>query len=355
MGSETQSGSARADVHAKALAINLDPSIYGTFAEIGAGQEVARWFLTVGGASGTIAQTISAYDKTYSDVTYGAGTRYVSEERLRAMLDHEYRLLVERLGPTRGAETRFFVFADTASARNFKGDNEQHAWVGIRFQPELRAKPSDIVLHVNLMDATAQLQQQALGLLGVNLIHAAFCCRTSPDDILAALWDELTIDRLEVDVLHLGSPAFATVDSRASCLRLIRRGMAHAVVFDSAGRVVEPAAVLRKRPLIVSRSLHATVGQFHERTVAASMRELKAEGIATVRDPVALAEVSLKPPLGDPPDDRDVLSGIEPLAKDGAVAVTDFGEPYLLANYLRRFTAEPIRFAWNVSQLARIL
>jgi hypothetical protein len=354
MESDTQSGPAHADVHAKALAINLDPSIYGTIAEIGAGQEVARWFLKVGGASGTIAQTISAYDKTYSDVTYGAGTRYVSEERLRAMLDHEYRLLVERLGPTRGAETRFFVFADTASARNYKGDNEQHAWIGLRFQPELRAEPSDIVLHVSLMDAAAQLQQEALGLLGVNLIHAAYYCRSSTDDFLAALWHELTIARLEVDVIHLSGPAFANVDSRAGCLRLIRRGMTRAIVLDASGRVVEPAAVLRKRPLIVSRSLHATVGQFHEATVAASMRELKAEGIAAGRDPVALVEVSLKPFLGDPPQDPEVLAGLKLVGKDSAVAVTDFGEPFLLANYLRRFTAEPIRFAWDVSQLARI-
>src|SRR5438552_4695552 len=133
------------DVHSRALAINLDPSIYGTFAEIGAGQEVARWFFRVGGASGTVAQTICAYDKTFSDDTYGSGTRYVSRERLIAMLEHEYKLLVDRLGPTRGPQSRFFVFADTAAARNFKGDNEQHAWVGVRFQPEIGAPPSDIL------------------------------------------------------------------------------------------------------------------------------------------------------------------------------------------------------------------
>ena len=124
------------DAHAKALAVNLDPGSYGSIAEIGAGQEVAGWFLTVGGASGTVAQTISAYDKSFSDATYGAGTRYVSRERLAAMLDHEYGLLVERLGPVRGSGTRFFAFADTASARNFRGDNEQHAWAGVRFQSE---------------------------------------------------------------------------------------------------------------------------------------------------------------------------------------------------------------------------
>src|SRR5947209_9155553 len=140
----------RPDVHARALAINLDPSIYGSIAEIGAGQEVARWFLTVGAASGTVAQSISAYDKTFSDVTYGAGTRYVSKERLLAMLDREYRLLVERLGPSRGGGTRFFAFADTASARSYRGDNEQHAWAGLRFQHAPGADPTDVLLHVNL-------------------------------------------------------------------------------------------------------------------------------------------------------------------------------------------------------------
>src|SRR5258705_4549531 len=153
------------DVHSKALAINLEQSIYGTFAEIGAGQEVARWFLSVGAASGTVAQTISAYDKTVSDDTYGAGTRYVSKERLLAMLDHEYGLLVTRLGPTRGAQIRFFVFADTVSARNYQGTNQQHGWLGIRFQCEPGSEPSQILLHINLADSTAQLQQEAIGLL----------------------------------------------------------------------------------------------------------------------------------------------------------------------------------------------
>src|SRR3954447_23446933 len=130
------------DTHAKALAINLDEAIFGSFAEIGAGQEVARWFLTVGAASGTVAQTISAYDKAFSDKTYGAGTRYVSRERLAAMLDHEYAQLVERLGETRGAQSRFFAFADTVATRNFKGDNEQHGWMGMRFQTDPLCEPS---------------------------------------------------------------------------------------------------------------------------------------------------------------------------------------------------------------------
>ena len=176
--------SERHDTHGKALSLNLDASIYGTLAEIGAGQEVARWFLSVGAASGTVAKTISAYDKKVSDEIYGAGTRYVSKERLLAMLDHEYRLLLERLGVTGGEEKRFFAFADTVSARNYQGTNEQHGWVGIRFQIEPGAPPSQVLLHINLSDPTAQLQQQAIGILGVNLVYAAYHQRTDVDMFL---------------------------------------------------------------------------------------------------------------------------------------------------------------------------
>src|SRR4051794_32012827 len=147
------------DTHAKALALNLEGSVYGTFAEIGAGQEVARWFLSVGAASGTVAKTISAYDKKVSDEIYGAGTRYVSKERLVAMLEREYGMLLERLSSTRGADARFFVFADTVATRNFHGTNDPNGWIGIRFQTEPGSEPSQVLLHVHLSDSTAQLQQ----------------------------------------------------------------------------------------------------------------------------------------------------------------------------------------------------
>src|SRR3954447_26856036 len=226
------------DTHAKALAINLDEAIFGSFAEIGAGQEVARWFLTVGAASGTVAQTISAYDKSFSDDTYGAGTRYVSRERLVSMLDREYRLLVDRLGPTRGTNTRFFAFADTVATRNFKGDNDQHGWIGMRFQIAPGSEPSDLLLHVNLMDPTATQQQQALGVLGVNLLYAAHHFRTSAGQFLDSLWDHLTIERLEIDVLDFTGLAFDGFEPRAWCVQLLRRKMARGIMFDTQFRVV---------------------------------------------------------------------------------------------------------------------
>src|ERR1700721_3927544 len=196
------------DIHTKALAINLEASCYGTFAEIGAGQEVARWFLSAGAASGTVAQAISAYDKTVSDDTYGAGTRYVSRERVLAMLDHEYQLLLARLAKGRGAETRFFAFADTVATRNYQGTNEQHGWLGVRFQSEPEGTPNQILLHINLGDPTAPLQQQAFGPLGVILFYLAFPQRSSPGSFLAGLFDDLSVDRLEIDVLELSGPIF---------------------------------------------------------------------------------------------------------------------------------------------------
>ena len=157
----------------RALKLNLDDEVYGTFAEIGAGQEVARWFFAVGGAAGTVAKTMSAYDMTVSDAVYGKAARYVSRQRVQEMLDHEYGLLHERLDAARGERTRFFTFADTAAARSFRGGNECHAWLGVRFQHACRAEPSDVLIHVRMLDATNAAQQEALGRLGVNLLHGA--------------------------------------------------------------------------------------------------------------------------------------------------------------------------------------
>ena len=343
------------NAHAKALAINLDPSFYGSFAEIGAGQEVARWFLTVGGAAGTIAQTISAYDKTFSDDTYGAGTRYVSKERLLAMLDREYQLLLDRLGPTRGEKTRFFVFADTASARNYRGDNQQHAWIGVRFETEPGAAPSEVLLHVNLMSPTALLQQQAIGLLGVNLLHAVYQRSTLPDEFLEALWDELSIDQLEIDVLEFRGPAFSGVDSRVCCLQLLRRGMSHAIVFDDKGQATGPAGAFHKRPLLVDRGRFETVEPFHEAMLRSSEQHLRAENLPLSHEPLRLLELTVRPMQGEPLDDATILTRIAELASWGTVMVSDYGENYQLTGYLRRYTTEPIRLVIGVSLMAQIL
>jgi hypothetical protein len=342
------------DVHSKALAINLEQSIYGTFAEIGAGQEVARWFLSVGAASGTVAQTISAYDKTVSDDTYGAGTRYVSKERLLAMLDHEYGLLVTRLAPTRGAQIRFFVFADTVSARNYQGTNEQHGWIGIRFQCEPGSEASQILLHINLADSTAQLQQEAIGLLGVNLIYAAHLQRSSANEFLRSLFDELSISRIEIDALELSGPTFAGTDSRSWCLDLLRLGMSHAIVFDSKTQVVEPSSALRKRPLIVLRGTWGNSGLFTEEVLEASTRQLLAEGVQ--REPAVVLELTIHSAWSAKESAAsEMLAHVEQLCSLGTVMVTDYVEAYEVVHYLRRHTTEPLRLIAGISLLVNIM
>jgi hypothetical protein len=343
------------DAHTKALAINLDSLVYGSFAEIGAGQEVARWFLRVGAAAGTVAQTISAYDKAFSDDTYGAGTRYVSRERLASMLDHEYQLLIKRLATTRDPQTRFFAFADTVAARNYKGDNEQHGWLGIRFQAEPGSEPSDVLIHVNLMDSTALLQQEATGRLGVNLIYAAFHQRQSTDQFLAGMFDGLSLSRIEVDSIELSGPAFAGIDVRRVCLTALRRGMCHALVFDSTCNVVEPSGLLRKRPLIVERGMFEPIQPLHGEMLLASQRQLAGEGLALAREPAGAFEITTRPLIGKSADDDSMLEKVQRGARVGMVIVSSFSETYMLIEYLRRYTSEPIRIVMGVSSLARLL
>jgi hypothetical protein len=344
------------DIHAKALAINLEASLYGTFAEIGAGQEVARWFLSVGAASGTVAQAISAYDKTVSDDVYGAGTRYVSRERLVAMLDHEYQLLLARLTKARGDHTRFFVFADTVATRNYQGTNEQHGWLGFRFQDEPNGQPNQILLHINLQDSTAQLQQQAIGTLGVNLIYACHQQRSSPAVFLAGLFDDLSLERIEIDVLELTGPVFAGADSRLWCLELLRAGMSHALVFDSNAQIVEPSTPFHKRPLMVQRTLHGHPGPSSAEAFQAARQTFLAEKLPSAREPLATFEVTTPSLEGSAASDNaELLTMIEQLAPFGTVVVTNYPVGYQVLDYLRRYTAEPIAVIVWISMFLKIM
>jgi hypothetical protein len=344
------------DVHGKALSLNLDASIYGTLAEIGAGQEVARWFLRVGAASGTVAKTISAYDKTVSDDIYGAGTRYVSKERIVAMIDHEYKLLLDRLTPARGKDTCFFVFADTVAARNYQGTNEQHGWLGIRFQTAPGSQPSQMLLHINLCDSTAQLQQQAIGILGVNLVYAAFHQPSAKETFLEGLFDELSIARIEIDVIEFSGPFFGDQDARSWCLELLSREMAHAIVFDSEARVVEPSSVLRKRPLLVMRGSFSHPELFDPGLFQAARQQLLAEGAQFEREPAMLLEMTIHhasrlEKLAMP----EMLACVQQLAARGSVIVSDYPETYLLSLYLRRHSTEPVRFILSVAATAKTM
>src|SRR6201998_3937877 len=237
--------------HKKTLALNLDPTKFGSFAEIGAGQEVARWFLAVGAASGTVAKTISAYDKEVIDDLYGPGVRYVSKERLEAMLDSEWAQLLKQLQKTRGPQTRFFSFVDTVSARNFAGTNEPHGWVGLRFQLQPGAQPNDILLHINMRAPSNPLEQTAIGILGVNLIYAVFYQLQMKEAFLENVAQGVE-KRIEIDYAEVRGAAFEGWDQRAVPAPLVRAGLAEAVYFPSSGSPVPPIEVLHKKATLLA-------------------------------------------------------------------------------------------------------
>ena len=345
--------SSTSDTHSKALRINLDPLIYGTIAEIGAGQETARWFFQVGGAAGTVAKSMSAYDMQFSDEIYGQSERYVSRDRLEKMLEREYTLLVKRLGAARGANTAFFVFANTVSARDYHGTNICHGWLGVRFQTEPGAAPNTISLHVNLNDPTNRRQQQALGILGVNLIYAACYQRQAIEELLDGLLDGLSIQRLEVDFIDLSGPAFDGVDNRLVGLQLLRHGLALAVLYSHGGAIDEPMAMLYKRPAVIERGAFRIEKSVYGEMLAAGMTHLAQEGLAMKRPPAALFEISVKNLLAKRfADDAELLQRIDRLLAPGrCVLVTAFPQTYHLTEYLRRYTGEPLRFCLGISSL----
>ena len=343
------------DTHHKALQINLEPTIYGTLAEIGAGQEVARWFWRVGGASGTVAKTISAYDMTVSDAIYGKVGRYVSRDRMVGMLDHEFALLQERLDATRGPSTRFFVFADTVAARSFTRANECHGWLGLRFQASPGAAPSDILLHVNLMDPTNVQQQEALGMFGVNLIHAAFYHPRPPEELLARLLDGLSSARIEIDVLELAGPAFAGVDGATIMLELVRGACAEAVLFGRDGRTPPPSEVLHQHPLVLVPGVFLRVEPVFAELITAAQARLARELGDEARPPLPLFVLTPGRPSDPAPATADLQARIAALRGLGFdVLVARHPQVYRIAGYATRYTEAPIRLALSVLTAAQL-
>jgi hypothetical protein len=340
----------------KALTINLDVSKYGTFAEIGAGQEVAREFFQAGGASGTIAKSISAYDMVFSDAIYGKAPRYVSQERLKLMLDHEYQLLVDRLGSTRGDRTNFFVFADTVATSNFKGTNEAHGWMGFRFQTEPKGEASEIRLHVRMWDKEGILQQQALGVVGVNFIYGALYYRNDLGKLIESLRDNLGMNRIEVDMLRFSGPAFENCDNRLMSLFLVKYGLTNAVMFGQKGEVLQPSEVLYKKAILVERGSFRPVTHVNVDMLNCATAQFVQEPLVKGKDMVVLMEITMNNLLaaGDL-DSHDFLSRVDLLADIGfTVLISNYSEYYRLTSYFRRYTKEMIGVAMGINNLLEI-
>ena len=345
------------DTHQKALQINLDPGTYGAFAEIGAGQEVARWFFQVGGASGTIANSISAYDMAVSDAIYGKSDRYVSRQRLERMLEKEFVMMQERLDATRGDTTRFFVFADTVAARSFGKAGECHGWMGIRFQARVRAEPSQVIIHVRMLDKENIQQQEALGIVGVNLISAALLPH-GRGALIESLLDNLTSARVEVDMIKFSGPAFALVDNRLMTLELVQHGLTSAAMFTAAGEVVQPAEVLYKRPILVERGSFRPVTKVTIDMLDSAHAQFAREPQLAGEEPVVLMEMTLKHLTEAEPgaiDHLDFLDRVDILGALGkTVMISKFGEFHRLASYLFRSTKKPIGIVMGVPTLRDI-
>ncbi|HET7105577.1 MAG TPA: hypothetical protein VFI38_02130 [Candidatus Acidoferrum sp.] len=340
--------------HQKALTINLNDAIFGSFAEIGAGQEVARWFLTVGGASGTVAKTISAYDKEVSDDLYGRGTRYVSQPRLEAMMESEWKQLLAELQASRGATTRFFAFVDTISARNFAGTNESHGWVGLRFQQSPGAPASDVILHINLQDRTNLRQQEAVGILGVNLLYASVHNLDSPESFLAGLSEDLGLARIEIDLVELKGPAFESWDKRRLQTSLVTSGYAEAVAFSADGRAVPPTELLYRKALVLAPGLFETASDLHGQLIRTTLANLPAAELEQSKGSLGLfclpGQSSL--PEGHAPTPEYLLQHVDALQKLGfGTLVFRAKELYTMSSYVSRYTKSQINFAVGLSVL----
>jgi hypothetical protein len=342
------------DTLQKALRINLDSRWYGTVAEIGAGQEVARWFFRAGGAAGTIAKSMSAYDMAVSDAVYGKSQRYVSLGRLQAMLEHELDLNVDRLGPSRGDDTSFFAFADTVVARSYAGGNECHGWMGVRFQATPNDEPSQIVLHVRMLDDDAKLQQEALGTVGVNLMHAAFFEHHEPDQVVESLLDRLGTGRIEIDMIQFRGIEFRRVDNRLMALKLVQLGLSGVAMFGPDGEVLQPSEALRKHAILVER------GSFRPPTVVnidmleCARAKFEADPAVAGRPVLALTELTMRNLLagGADVDRRDFLARADLLAACGmTVLISDYYAYNRLAAYLGERTSEQIGIVMGVPSL----
>ena len=340
----------------KALTINLDGTRYGTIAEIGAGQEVSRIFFQVGGASGSIAKTMSAYDMTFSDAIYGKAPRYVSRERLHTMLDHEYRLLKERLSEKRGDRTRFFVFADTVTAKSFKSTNDGHGWLGVRFQHELLAEPSDIIIHVRMWDKENILQQQALGIVGVNLIYGAFNYANNPQELVPSLVDNIGTDRIEVDMLQVSGPAFANIDNRLLSLRLVQHGLTNAVMFAPSGDVLQPSEVLHHKTVLVERGSFRPVTHVNVDMLNCATAQFMQEPMVKGKEMLVLMEITMNNLLAEGDlDATDFLARVDMLGHIGfTTLISNYSEFYRLVSYFRRYTKEMIGVAMGINNLLEI-
>ncbi|MFO7924123.1 MAG: hypothetical protein R6U58_10570 [Bacteroidales bacterium] len=336
----------------KALALNLDPTIYGTIAEIGGGQEVARAFFQAGGASGTVAKSISAYDKTFSDYLYNnkKSGRYVSENRLNKMLGIEYKDLISTLQSKARSGARFFVFADTVVTLNYAKDNEAHGWLGVRFQLHPGSEPSEVVVHVSLLENDTLLQQYTLGSLGVNLIYACYHYADRPNIFLQSLMDNLDTDRVEINMVRMGGRDLDYVDNRLLGVQLVKNGMTSATIFDSKGNVQQPSDMLYKKNLLAFRGSFRPITNVGYDMLQKCYGIFKKDEDYSEENTLALCEITLNNLMHKGIfDETDFLERVNLLNGLGQnVMISNFREYYKLVGYFSNFRLGKLRIVIGI-------
>ncbi|KAB2639536.1 MAG: TonB-dependent receptor [Verrucomicrobia bacterium] len=348
------SNAMKTTTYEKALELNLDPEVYGTFAEIGAGQETANWFFRASGTAGLVAKSISAYDMTMSDAIYGRASRYVSAERLAAMLEHEYTIQLERLAPSRGSNTTFFSFCNTVRARGWQDSGECHGWLGMRFQIHPCTAPTDIILHVRMLDQETTDQMDALGIIGVNLIYAAFRHRGSLQRFVEALVENVAPGRVEIDLLKLVGHSYEGFDNRLCALQLVASGLTDATMFLPSGEVVQPAEALHQRPVLLLRGSFDPVLNLHLAMLGQASGGFAA-GLEAQHGGQAmrLCEISLDNLLrGQVMDLQGFLDRADALQALGeTVLLSRCAEFHRIAGFLNRCTNQPVGIILSIGLL----
>lgn len=346
-------------IEKKALSLNLDKSVYGSFAEIGAGQEVARHFFQVGKASQTVAKTMSAYDMTVSDSIYGRekSGRYVCESRLNRMLDHEYNLVIERLNEKRGAESRFFAFASTVAGKTESNLDNCHGWLGIRFQTRPGGPVNDAILHVRMHDPRRLNQQQAVGVVGVNLIYSVFNLLETPEQIVPMLVDYLEKGRIEIDMIRITGPDTRHINNRLLSIDLIQHQLTKAVIFSSNGGVLQPSDELFRRPIFVQRGTFRPVTNTNIEIQKEGLKKfLEEPELKDQKNPMVCMELTMQNLQAEGNiDSKDFLERIECINAMGhEVLISDCSRYFELKTFLRRHTDQMIGMVIGAAQIDKL-
>ncbi len=342
----------------KALRINLNENIYGTFSEIGAGQETVRHFFRAGGSSGTIAKAMSAYDKDFSDAIYGVEEdgRYVTESRLKKILTHEAGLIEKRLSRKKHPNKIFFSFANTVATIDFAKQFKGHGWVGIKYQLEPEEDYNEIILHIRFKENDVRLQQETLGILGVNLIYGAFYKYNNPKHLLRYLYDHLDKDQLEIDTINFSGPRFANVDNRLMSLQLVKNEMTDAVIFDPEGKNILPAAILYKKNILAIRGSFRPVTKVNMDMYEESLKIFKTEHKVNPENTLVIFEITLSNLRSDGEiDEKDFMDRAQLLCSLGqTVMISNFQEYYKVVEYFSKYTKARMGLAMGVNNLVEI-